>query len=109
MKTKMIPRWAFILAAMLVAIALMTGVALARTGGGGMSSATGNHSLSGTMDQPDATMLNGGHYQLTGVTLGDAQGSAWQASGGGYHLQGLAGPQLTGSGCCCTYLPCLRR
>jgi hypothetical protein len=58
-------------------------------------------------------------YRLTSVTLrqpfdfaqGSAQGSAWRvsgtASGGGYRL--LEAPALTGSGCCCTYLPLIRR
>jgi hypothetical protein len=58
-------------------------------------------------------------YRLTSVTLRQgfgklnpsAQGSAWRvsgtASGGGYRL--LEAPALTGSGCCCTYLPLIRR
>jgi len=59
-------------------------------------------------------------YRLTSVTLrqafgvspqANAQGSAWRvsgtASGGGYRL--LEAPALTGSGCCCTYLPLIRR
>ncbi len=29
------------------------------------------------------------------------------ASGGGYRLSGPARPALRGSGCCCTYLPCV--
>ena len=35
--------------------------------------------------------------------------SSWQvngaSSGGGYHLEGPAAPELGGSGCCCTFLP----
>jgi hypothetical protein len=113
MKPKMIPRWTLVVAIMLVAVALMTGVALARTGSGAMFDAAGNHSLSGTSDPLDATMLSGGHYQLTDVTLHDIQDDAWQesavASGGGYHLQVLDSPRLTGNGCCCLYLPCILR
>ena len=35
--------------------------------------------------------------------------SSWQVSGvstgGGYHLEEAAAPELRGSGCCCTFLP----
>jgi hypothetical protein len=142
MKRKMILRWTLYATVLLTAVALITGVALARTGGGVMFGAAGNHSLNGmmdlldapmlsgghyqlthvtlndTMDQPETMMLSGGHYQLTNMTLSYAQGIGWQesdlASGGGYHLMGLASPQLaspqlTGDGCCCLYLPCVRR
>ena len=112
MKPKLIPRWVLIVAAMLAAVALMTGVAFARTGGGSLFSAAGN-SPSETISQPEATMLRGGRYQLTDVTFRDIQVNASQesnvASGGGYHLQGLARPRLTGNGCCCIYLPCVIR
>jgi len=51
---------------------------------------------------PGHEMLSGGHYHLTNA--------AWQvSSGGGYFLMGPAKPQLTGNGCCCTFLPCVRR
>lgn len=47
----------------------------------------------------------GGGYRLTALT--------WQVIGTsgavGYHLQSLYGPALTGSGCCCAYLPCTVR
>ena len=47
----------------------------------------------------------GGRYQLAGLS--------WQAnsttSGGDYRLTGVFAPSLTGSGCCCTYLPCVLR
>jgi hypothetical protein len=65
------------------------------------------------MDQLDTTMLSGGRYRLINVTLNYAQRLGWQesdlASGGGYHLEPLASPQLTGNGCCCLYMPCVRR
>ena len=32
-----------------------------------------------------------------------------QASGGAYSLSSAAMPELSGSGCCCTYLPALLR
>ena len=47
----------------------------------------------------------GGGYQLTTVT--------WTApviaQGGSYTLLSPDTPTLTGNGCCCAYLPCLRR
>ena len=47
----------------------------------------------------------GGRYQLAGLS--------WQANsttgGGDYRLTGIFAPGLTGSGCCCTYLPCILR
>jgi hypothetical protein len=78
----------------------------------------GSAGLAAAFAPPEAATLRAGRYQLTGVTLRDTQDSTWQesdqASGGGYHLQGPASPwpanpQLTGSGCCCLYLPCVRR
>ena len=139
MKRKTILRWALCAAVLLAAVALIGSVALSRASGGVMFGAAGSHNLSGTMRQPGATMLNGGRYQLANVTLSDAQGSAWQesdlasggrykltdvtisvaqgsawqendlASGGGYHLQRAASLQLTDYGCCCIYLPCVKR
>jgi hypothetical protein len=48
-------------------------------------------------------VISGGSYRLTAAN--------WQvsgaATGGDYRLQGLPAPQLAGSGCCCTYLPCV--
>jgi hypothetical protein len=62
--------------------------------------------------RPGMTTLSGGRYRLTGVIQQYSKGDAWQdsglASGGGYHLKGPASPQLTGSGCCCMYLPCVQ-
>jgi hypothetical protein len=50
-------------------------------------------------------VTSGGSYRLTSL--------AWQGSitarGGGYHLLVAYEPRLTGSGCCCTYLPCIVR
>jgi hypothetical protein len=110
MKPKMIPRWTLIVAVMLAAIALMTGVALARPGGA-MFGAMSNHTPNDTANQPDALMLIGGHYQLTSIVLSYTPDDISQdneiASGGGYHLQVLTKPRLAGSGCCCLYLPCI--
>jgi hypothetical protein len=118
MKRKTILRGILGVAVFLAAIALITGVALARTGSG----AAGNHGL-------NATMLSGGHYQLTTGVLRSAQANAGQenvlasgghyrlmeparqenelASGGHYHLQEPSNSGITGSGCCCLYLPCI--
>ncbi len=47
--------------------------------------------------------ISGGEYRLTR--------SVWQISGsisgGTYRLAGQGVPSLQGSGCCCTYLPCV--
>ncbi len=46
-----------------------------------------------------------GDYRLTCVN--------WRvsgiASGGDYRLASLSAPTLTGNGCCCTYLPLIRK
>jgi hypothetical protein len=48
---------------------------------------------------------SGGDYQLTG-----RDGSPGvEMRGGDYRLLGGLQPQLTGSGCCCLYLPCIRK
>lgn len=48
---------------------------------------------------------SGGHYHLTSVSwrVGGA------ASGGAYRLLSPSSPTLRGSGCCCTYMPCVLR
>ena len=52
-----------------------------------------------------AGVASGGGYRLTSL--------AWRGSvivsGGGYQLLVAYEPRLTGSGCCCTYLPCVVR
>jgi len=58
-----------------------------------------------------------GHYQIeSGLMSGGGYRLAtanWQvsgtASGGGYRLAGPRAPESAGSGCCCTYLPCVMR
>jgi hypothetical protein len=59
--------------------------------------------LSTSQYQVTGGMISGGSYHLT--TAG------WQvsgtASGGDYHLVGPAALGPAGSGCCCTYLPCV--
>jgi hypothetical protein len=62
----------------------------------------------GTASQTGVTTLSGGHYRLTSMIQQYPQGDAWQdrdLASDSYHLKGLASPQLTGSGCCCAYLP----
>jgi hypothetical protein len=79
----------------LTAFLLLVGVALAQSGRPGPDAWY-------TVEQGTAS---GGGYRLTSL--------AWQlsgtASGGGYRLLGPATPLLRGSGCCCTYLPCVLR
>ena len=51
----------------------------------------------------EAGTVSGGAYQL--VNQGEAPGI--EMAGGNYRLQGGVQPMLTGSGCCCLYLPCI--
>ena len=50
-------------------------------------------------------VIAGEGYHLTSLT--------WQvsgtANGAGYHLANPSSPTGTGTPCCCTYLPCVRR
>ena len=84
----------FIAIAALVCVLLLAGVVLAQSGGGSDSSTWY------TVEQGTASGMG---YCLT------SQG--WRvsgmASGGGYHLLSPAVPELRGSGCCCTYIPCV--
>jgi hypothetical protein len=79
-----------VLLVLLVGALLVTGIVLAQGGSGA---------------RPDAATLSGGHYRLVSPGVGvDVV-----ASGGGYTLLRPAAPTLHGSGCCCTYLPCVLR
>jgi hypothetical protein len=49
-------------------------------------------------------IASGGRYQLASLAL-----PGTVATGGGYRLLGPATPVISGSGCCCTYLPCIVR
>jgi hypothetical protein len=55
--------------------------------------------------QVRAGTLSGGRYQLTSVGL--QAGNV--AAGGVYRLLGTTSAFQVGSGCCCTYLPCILR
>jgi len=63
---------------------------------GALAESTGRYQVAGGM-------ISGGSYRLTTVN--------WKvtgyASGGSYRLLGPASPSSAGSGCCCTYLPCV--
>ena len=83
-------RIAFLL---VVAGLLLGGIVQAQTGGPG----PGYTVQAGT--------VAGGGYQLTALHW-QVEGST---SGGGYHLLSPISPALQGSGCCCTYLPCVLR
>jgi hypothetical protein len=53
----------------------------------------------------EAEVASGGNYRLTSLFW---PGSA-TASGGDYRLMIASAPRPSGSGCCCTYLPCILR
>jgi hypothetical protein len=64
---------------------------------------------------PDTAGLgtaSGGGYHLTSLAPSAISGLAWQvsgtASGGSYRLS-AALAAAAGSGCCCSYLPCITR
>lgn len=82
-----------VILAAVVALLLLASVALAQSVGPAPSSGQGV--------EPGGASV--GRYQLAAP--------AWQvsgsASGDGYRLRSAAEPALRGSGCCCTYLPCL--
>jgi hypothetical protein len=79
-----------VLLAVLSILLLVSTAASARPGGG--------HAVK-------AGTMAGGGYHLTSVTLpaGDMM------IGGGYQLRRVPESTATGSGCCCTYLPCIQR
>jgi predicted S18 family serine protease len=85
------------LVALLLIITLLAvgGPALAQSGRPGTGQPMGVH----------AGTSSGGSYHLTNLD--------WQvsgtAAGGGYALTSPYAPALRGSGCCCTYLPCILR
>ena len=66
---------------------------------------TGASALSGSDYQVEEGIITGGSYQL--ASFGVQAGSI--AAGGDYLLLGPSVPNLRGSGCCCTYLPCILR
>jgi hypothetical protein len=55
----------------------------------------------------------GGTYRLTSLALPSAPDIVWQVSGtcsgGHYRLSVQPAEAASGSGCCCTYLPCTMR
>jgi hypothetical protein len=53
----------------------------------------------------DEGVMAGGSYRLTSASLPGSE----PMIGGGYQLLSLAESTATGSGCCCTYLPCIPR
>jgi len=55
--------------------------------------------------QFEAATLAGGKYRLTSTGPQVENVSV----GGAYRLLGPSAPALRGSGCCCTYVPCILR
>ena len=90
MKSKQATRHRIVLLAITVTLLLMSSVASAQPGGG---------------YAVEERTLAGGSYRLTSASL--PAGGAM--IGGGYQLLRLTKSTATGSGCCCTYLPCILR
>jgi hypothetical protein len=104
MKRLVIPRRVLVVAALLAVSALLTGVAVARTGIGAMPDSPGDLSVSVAGDQLDATLLTGGQYQLISIS----SPMKTLASGGGYRLVSSAPAVDPAPGCCCkSMLPCV--
>jgi hypothetical protein len=82
-------------------IALLLVSALLAGGGAALAQSGGAGSMQSMSVQPATS--SGGSYHLSSLT--------WQvsgtAAGGGYALASPYSPTLRGSGCCCTYLPCI--
>ena len=66
---------------------------------------TGAGALSAPRYQVETGIVSGGGYQIT--SSGTQPDSI--AAGGAYRLLVPSAPNLQGSGCCCTYLPCILR
>jgi hypothetical protein len=66
---------------------------------------TGVGALTAPRYQVKTGTISGGSYQLTSFDLP----AAGVAAGGAYRLLVPSAPALQGSGCCCTYLPCILR
>jgi len=64
--------------------------------GGVLAQSTGPYQVTGGMISGEGYRLTTAGWQVSGT-----------ASGGGYRLVGPMAPGLAGSGCCCTYLPCV--
>ena len=86
---------------------------IALLAGGVAALAQGSGAGPGQPLSVQAGISSGGNYQLASLPLRPAQGDAWQvsgtAAGGSYALTNPQAPALRGSGCCCTYLPCILR
>jgi hypothetical protein len=79
-----------ILLVLLIGTLLVTGMVLAQ---------------GGDSTPPGAAVLSGGHYQLLSLAVP----AEVVARGGDYTLLHSAASGQNGSGCCCTYLPCVLR
>ena len=72
---------------------------------GAIASAYSGQISDGIVYQAETGLTSGNGYHLTPLT--------WQVEGavggGSYILDVLVAPELNGNGCCCSYLPCVRR
>ena len=75
-------------------------------GSGAATSAGGRYVLSGAASQAEAGTLNGGRYRLSGLPQSRVQDLA---SGGKYRLAAENAPGGSEDGCCCMFLPCVRK
>ena len=90
MRSTQATRQRIVLLAAVATLLLLSAVASAQPGGG---------------YAVEEGTLSGGGYRLTSVGLPTND----TMSGGRYQLLSVAQPAATGSGCCCTFLPCILR
>ena len=74
---------------------------------------TGALAQPGGLPAAESGVASGGGCRLTSLALPSVPGPAWRvsgtASGGRYRLSASLLLGSAGSGCCCTYLPCVLR
>jgi hypothetical protein len=105
-------RWLIIYFLFLMFLASMISSAQAQTTGKAFLASGGSYRILGSFSGANPTdgVIQGGRYQLSTPALPVKGMTKRNVSvGGGYLLEVQSGLGLTGSGCCCTYLPLLLR
>ena len=111
MKRRIVQQCLFIVVILIiVAGGLMTGLALGQTDRKEALNTASNPRPYDTVVQPPSDVFRGGRYQMSASAMpGSTTTKRYIASGGGYRLEAQPSLGLTGSGCCCTYLPVILR
>jgi hypothetical protein len=80
----------------LLALGVCCCLLVALLASGALAQSTGPYRVTGGLISSGGYRLTTANWQVSGTT-----------AGGGYRLVGPVAPELAGSGCCCTYLPCV--